>query len=51
MSQNWGQNWQSNTILVEQRESFRVTGSNMRLSTSLNIAPANSQFGQTFIRV
>ncbi|KAK9289642.1 hypothetical protein L1049_008777 [Liquidambar formosana] len=48
MKRNWGQNWETNAMLVGESLTFRVRASDGRSSTSWHIAPKNWQFGQTY---
>ncbi|KAH7292001.1 hypothetical protein KP509_29G046400 [Ceratopteris richardii] len=48
MTRNWGQNWQSNVVLVGQSLSFKLVTGHRHVVTSYDVAPSNWQFGQTF---
>lgn len=48
LSQAWGQRWATGEDLTGQPLSIRVMTSDRRKSTSLKVAPADWQFGQTY---
>lgn len=48
MSRNWGQEWQTGTMLGGQSLSFQLTTSDSKMLQLDNAVPANWQFGQNF---
>ncbi|CAL9220940.1 unnamed protein product [Arabidopsis halleri] len=48
MTRNWGANWQSSGDFRGQRLSFKVTLTDSKTQTFLNVVPSSWWFGQTF---
>lgn len=48
MTRNWGQNWQTGTVLQGQSLSFRVITSDGKILRFMNVAPYYWSYGQTF---
>ncbi|WCJ34440.1 expansin A4 [Euphorbia peplus] len=48
MERDWGSTWKTVSILKNESLSFKVIGSDHRISTSLNVTPRDWEFGETY---